>query len=134
MGAEQGGRVYAYVVRLDLDGLRLLFADKPTTSKRLTVIKYRSTRAKIAYLESQAVQIIDLCTIAELKSQCRQKVNRYGKPYTENCGECFEWLIAERLGGVQNEKANLKHTEGGDITVNGIAYQVKYERAGIAVG
>jgi hypothetical protein len=134
MGVEHNGKVTAYAVTLDFSGFCFLFSDKPTESKRATVVKYRSNKAKREYLASHATAVYEVCTIEELKSSCRVKTNRYGKTYTENCGECFEWLMAKLMGGRQNDKANLKYTDGGDITVNGIAYQVKYERAGITVG
>ena len=132
-GAEQGGRVKAYMVKLDIEGFRFIFSDKPTVSKGSSVVKYRSTKAKREWLEQNATQVINLCTIDELKKACRTRVNRYGKEYTENCGECFEWLMACYFGVEQNEKANLKFTDGGDLCINGIPYQVKYERAGITV-
>lgn len=133
-GVEHRGRVYAYAVQLDFDGFCTMFSDKPCESKRQMVIKYRSSKVKRDFLASHASQVFDLCTIEELKNSCRVKTAKNGKQYTENCGECFEWMLAELLGGVQNDKANLCYTDGGDICVNGIAYQVKYERAGIVVG
>jgi hypothetical protein len=41
--------------------------------------------------------------------------------------------MAKMLKGEQNEKSNLKHTDGGDITINGEAWQVKYEKGAITV-
>lgn len=133
MGCDENGKVNAYFVKLNIDGLCLLFSDKPTTAKRQTIIKYRSTRAKQDWLKKNAVDSFELCSVDELKASCRVKTNRKGEPYTENCGECFEWLLAKRFGIEQNEKANLSYKDGGDLVINGIAYQVKYERAGIAV-
>ena len=132
-GVEHNGRVTAHLVHLDLDGFRFIFCDKPTTAHRCTVVKYRSNKRKREWFEANAIQSIDLCTIDELKSSCRVRLNRFGKEYIENCGECFEWLMAQHFGVEQNEKANLKFTDGGDLTINGVPYQVKYERAGITV-
>ena len=133
LGVAKAGRVKAYFVTLDLDGYEIIFNEKPTTASRQTVIKYRSNKVKVAYLESKAVRVIDLMGEEELKNSRRTKINRKGKPYTENCGECFEWLLAEMFGGSQNEKSNLKHTEGGDLVIDGISYQVKYEKGAITV-
>ena len=133
LGVAKGGRVKAYFVTLDLEGYGIIFNEKPTTAKRQTVIKYRSTVAKIAYLESKASRVIDLISEDELKNSRRTKINRQGKAYIENCGDCFEWLMAKMLKGEQNEKSNLKHTDGGDITINGEAWQVKYEKGAITV-
>lgn len=133
MGAVNGGLVRVYLLRLDLHGLAVVFSDKPTQSKRQTVIKYRSTKVKRAWMESHALQAFDLCTLADLEKARRYKVNRKGETYQENCGECFEWLLAEHFGVSQNELSNLSHKDGGDIEIGGVPYQVKFERAGIVV-
>ena len=45
-----------------------------------------------------------------------------------NKGELFEKLVTERFGQVWH-KDNVPFTEDGDVTVEGTAYQVKFERA-----
>ncbi len=45
-----------------------------------------------------------------------------------NKGEIFEKLCTENVGQ-RWTKDNLPFTEGGDLTVNGIAYQIKFEKA-----
>ena len=45
-----------------------------------------------------------------------------------NKGEIFEKLITE-LNGQKWEKDNVPFTEDGDLTVDGIAYQIKFEKA-----
>lgn len=45
-----------------------------------------------------------------------------------NRGEIFEKLITEYFGQVW-EKDNIPFTEDGDITIDGIAYQIKYQKA-----
>lgn len=134
MGADDGEKVRAYFVDLSLEELAFLFSDKPTQSKRAVIVKYRSTKPKREMLKAKATRIVEIGSSEQLKAKRRIRVNRKGKQYKENCGECFEWLLAELFGAEQNEKANLKHTDGGDLVIEGIAYQVKYERAGIAVG
>ena len=133
IGASDGSTVKAYFVRLDLDGLAFMFSDKPTNSKGTQVVKYRSTKAKREYLASHACKIINLGTPTDLENARRTRTNKQGKTYRENLGECFEWLLAEMFGVKQNDLSNLSHTEGGDLVIEGIAYQVKYERATIAV-
>lgn len=133
-GVAYNGRVYTYFVRgLDLDGYATIFNEKPTTAKRQTVIKYRSTKAKREWLDAHATKVIDFMSEENLKASCRTKINRHGKTYVENCGDCLEWLLAEYFGVNQNEKSNLKHTEGGDLVIDGISYQVKYEKGAITV-
>lgn len=48
-----------------------------------------------------------------------------------NKGEIFEKLITERFGQTW-EKDNVPFTEDGDLTVDGIAYQIKFENATFA--
>lgn len=45
-----------------------------------------------------------------------------------NKGEIFEKMVTEHFGQ-QWTKDNVPFTEDGDLTVNGIAYQIKFERA-----
>lgn len=45
-----------------------------------------------------------------------------------NRGEVFEKLVTEHFGQVW-EKDNIPFTEDGDLTVNGVAYQIKFEKA-----
>ena len=45
-----------------------------------------------------------------------------------NKGEIFEKLVTENFG-LEWVKDNLPFTQGGDVEVNGIAYQIKFERA-----
>lgn len=50
------------------------------------------------------------------------EVSKYNK------GEIFEQLVSEYFG-IAWEKDNVPFTKGGDIEVNGVAYQIKFERA-----
>ena len=45
-----------------------------------------------------------------------------------NRGEIFEKMVTEHFGQVW-EKDNVPFTEDGDITVDGIAYQIKFQKA-----
>lgn len=45
-----------------------------------------------------------------------------------NAGEIFEKMVTERCGQIWH-KDNVPFTEDGDITVNGVAYQIKYQKA-----
>ena len=45
-----------------------------------------------------------------------------------NRGEIFEKIITEKFGQIW-VKDNIPYTEDGDITINGVAYQIKYQRA-----
>ena len=45
-----------------------------------------------------------------------------------NKGEIFEKMVTESFGQ-EWEKDNIPFTEAGDLEVNGIAYQIKFEKA-----
>ena len=45
-----------------------------------------------------------------------------------NKGEIFEKMVTEKYGQ-EWHKDNIPFTEDGDLTVNGIAYQIKFEKA-----
>jgi hypothetical protein len=45
-----------------------------------------------------------------------------------NYGELFEKLVTEKFGQVW-KKDNVSFTEDGDLTVDGVAYQIKYQKA-----
>lgn len=45
-----------------------------------------------------------------------------------NKGEIFEKMVTEKFGQAW-EKDNVPFTKGGDITVDGIAYQIKFQKA-----
>lgn len=133
MGAKTKTSVRAYLMDFSLEELEMMFATV-TDSRGYEVVRYVSNRKKIEYMETHCSMKIELCDIETFETTRRHKTNRKGVEYIENRGEYFEYLIAEHFNVTQNEKSNLKHTEGGDIEINGIAYQVKYEGAGIFTG
>lgn len=55
-------------------------------------------------------------------------IDRKGKVATYNRGEIFEKLVTEYYGQ-EWEKDQVPFTDDGDLTVNGIAYQIKFEKA-----
>lgn len=61
-----------------------------------------------------------LCTLKKFTKQVEN--SKYNK------GEIFEKFVTEYFGQ-KWEKDNIPFTEAGDIEINGIAYQIKYERA-----
>lgn len=125
--------VYAYFMALNLEELEMMFSTV-TDSRGYEVVRYMSNKKKVAYMESHCTLKIALCDIETFEKSRRIKINRKGVEYMENRGEYFEYLVAQKFNAIQNEKSNLKHTDGGDVEINGIAYQVKYEGAGIATG
>lgn len=61
-----------------------------------------------------------LCTLKKFTKQVEN--SKYNK------GEIFEKFVTEYFGQ-KWEKDNIPFTEAGDIEIDGIAYQIKYERA-----
>jgi predicted RNA-binding protein with PUA domain len=55
-------------------------------------------------------------------------VNEKGKEVHYNRGDVFERLITEKAGQVWT-KDNVPFTMAGDIEWNGVAYQIKFEKA-----
>lgn len=61
-----------------------------------------------------------LCSVEDMANMVESSI--YNK------GEIVEKLITEKFGQTW-EKDNISFTKDGDLTVNGIAYQIKYEKA-----
>ena len=81
-------------------------------------LRFCPTKAQKETLRNR--EVITLCSREELENQFQNtKYNR---------GEIFEKMVTELFGQVWT-KDNVPFTKDGDITVNGIAYQIKYERA-----
>ena len=81
------------------------------------VLRYKpNTTQKMVLFESATL----LCTVEEFEERVAEsKYNR---------GEVFEAMITEYFGQ-EWEKDNVPFTEDGDITVNGKAIQIKFEKA-----
>ena len=61
-----------------------------------------------------------LCSVEYFNELCTE--SKYNK------GEIFEKLVTEQAGQTW-EKDNVPFTKDGDLTIDGIAYQIKYEKA-----
>ena len=81
-------------------------------------LRFKPNKAQKNYLMSLGAEV--LCSeefFDELK-----KMSKY------NFGELFEKLVTE-LNGQEWTKDNVPFTEDGDLTVDGVAYQLKFEKA-----
>ena len=132
IGVDRNGQVEMYFIKLDLEGLRLMF-NSLTTTRGHKVYRYSSTNYKLEYLKQYATKHYTLCDSVTFTESRRKRINKKGKEYTENRGECFEYLVSKKFGVNQNDLANLSHKNGGDVVIDGIAYQIKFERSGIVV-
>ena len=81
-------------------------------------LRFCPTMAQKALLLSKGAKV--LCSKEFFEASVKE--SKYNK------GEIFEKLVTESFGQVW-EKDNVPFTEDGDLTVNGIAYQIKFEKA-----
>ena len=70
-----------------------------------------------------------LCSAKYFNELCEEKyLNEKGEMTKYNRGEVFEKLVTEHFNQVW-VKDNVPFTKDGDLTVNGTAYQIKFEKA-----
>lgn len=81
-------------------------------------LRFRPTRAQKELLKTYKCEI--LCSVAFFKDMVANSKH--------NKGEIFEKLVTEKFGQ-EWHKDNTPFTEDGDITVNGVAYQIKFQNA-----
>lgn len=81
-------------------------------------LRFKPTNAQKLMLIAKGAEVVG--TIEWFKNEIA--TNKY------NIGENFERIITERNGQIW-EKDNVPFTIDGDLTVDGIAYQIKYDGA-----
>ena len=100
----------------------LTYVDKASGKNGGTYsLKYRPNSKQWLLVCAQAEEIKAICTaeyFENLKANSRK-----------NRGQLFEELVAQAFGGELETKSNLKFTDGGDMNLNGVAYQIKYTKA-----
>lgn len=107
-----------FAVRTNSDVLcQVLKLDKASRGQGYA-LRFRPTREIKALLMSMDAEII----CSELYFNQLVKASKYNK------GEIFEMLITERAG-LEWVKDSVPFTDDGDVTIDGVAYQVKYENA-----
>jgi hypothetical protein len=82
-------------------------------------LRFKPTKAQKAYMMENC-KFFELCTKADIENACA--TCKYNK------GEIVEKFLTERYGQTW-VKDNVAFTDDGDLTVDGIAYQIKYEKA-----
>lgn len=115
------GYVYKKVVYMTIATSEVLneviSLDKASKGAGLS-IRFKPTNAQKLMLMSINSEVI----CSEEYFETLFKESKYNK------GEIFEKIITEKYGQTW-EKDNIPYTEDGDITINGIAYQIKYQKA-----
>lgn len=115
-GFEDNGTIYCAIANANI--LNLV-----CTLDRASRGAGYSLRFKPNKAQKELLKTFDLIAICSTKF-FNQLVNdtKYNK------GEIFEKLMTEYFGQVW-KKDNVPFTEDGDLTVDGIAYQIKFEKA-----
>ena len=111
------GTVYATITNgkhLFANGVKL---DKASRGAGMSLRFKPNTSDKLALM---AIGTIVLCSTEMFEELVNE--SKYNK------GEIAEKLVTEYFGQ-EWEKDNVPFTEDGDLTVDGIAYQIKYEKA-----
>ena len=116
LGFRMNGNIYYVIV----DAKELDFVTKLDKASRGAgySLRFKPNKAQKSYLISLGAEV--LCSeefFDELKT-----MSKY------NFGELFEKLITE-MNGQTWVKDNVPFTEDGDLTVDGVAYQLKFEKA-----
>lgn len=116
MGYVVNHMVYMTIVEGCADYMR---ADHASSNRGgAIVLRFKPTAAQKKAL--MAINAVEICTEAELEAQFAScKYNR---------GEVFERMLTERFGQVW-VKDKTPFTVDGDLTVDGVAYQIKYQDA-----
>lgn len=116
LGFRMNGNIYYVIV----DAKELDFVTKLDKASRGAgfSLRFKPNKAQKNYLMSLGAEV--LCSekfFDELKA-----MSKY------NFGELFEKLVTE-MNGQTWVKDNVPFTEDGDLTVDGVAYQLKFEKA-----
>lgn len=108
--------VVAYITGRELENITTL--DKASRGAGYA-LRFKPNMAQKAYM-LQNCKTFTLCSVEDMENMVKSTI--YNK------GEIVEKLITEKFGQTW-EKDNIPFTDDGDLTINNIAYQIKYEKA-----
>lgn len=107
-----------YMIKTDADIMPyILKLDKASRGAGYS-LRFSPTKEQKAFLLSKGAKI--LCSKEFFETNVKE--NKYNK------GEIFEKMVTE-FYGQEWVKNNVPFTKDGDLTVDGIAYQIKFEKA-----
>lgn len=99
--------------------------DRASTKNGGTIsLKYKPNAAHIAVITAAAEEVRPICSVEYMET-----LRAAATGNNKNRGYLFEVLCADAFGGELNDKPNAKFTNGGDMEVNGVPYQVKFPKA-----
>lgn len=119
------GNIYASFVE-DASDLLPLICDKGRESTKSgggVAYHFRPNQKQRDLIKSVAVSTVYICTEKEME-ESRASYERH-----LNRGQFAEIVIARHFNGKLNDKPNADLTSGADIEINGIEYQIKFNRA-----
>ena len=116
MGFEYKGVVYATTVTAEALPY-ILKLDKASRGAGYA-LRFCPTTAQKLFLMAKGAEVI--CSKEYFETEVKTSIY--------NNGEIFEKLVTEKFGQVW-EKDNIPYTEAGDIEVDGVAYQIKFQKA-----
>lgn len=118
VGTHVRGMVYVHILD-DFHFVEMSYVDTGSRGAGYS-LRYRQTKKAVEILNARATYTFPLCTVDHLEEVAKA----YGKK--ANRGKAFEKLVTEHFGQVW-EDDHIPFWEDGDITLNGQAYQIKYD-------
>ena len=115
-GVNCDGNIYMIKAKSDVLA-HVLKLDKASRGNGYA-LRFKPNKSIKTLLISMGAEI--LCSAEMFATLCNE--SKYNK------GEIFEKLVTERFGQTW-EKDSVPFTDDGDLTVDGIAYQIKFESA-----
>lgn len=119
-GFTCAGMVYAVTVHNADDLLPFVMTLDKASRGQGYALRFKPNKGQKALLMEKG-EVMALCSVEFfMDSVENSKYNR---------GEVFEKMVTESLFGQEWEKDNIPYTDGGDVESEGIAYQIKFEKA-----
>jgi len=140
--ANDNARVFVSIIPADEMGAYLTLGKKSSSHGGGAVIRYQPTTSQKVDMQNR-FGAFAVCTVAELKAKTAElkESARNGEIVSATTGKqvkagalgnghALEWYICQRWG-IEWEFDNASHTICGDITKDGVEYQVKYINASL---
>ena len=99
-------------------------AKRDTASKKnggKTSVRFSPDKMQVEYIKRKASKAIELISVEQFEIE-RQTTR-------QNKGQYMETVIARVTRGTLSTKSNLDFTQGGDINIGGVEYQIKTLKA-----
>lgn len=121
VGYHKDNLVYASVIKYHFVNLATVDTSSSKSGHQSKCLRYRQSSKTVKTIEENAIETYVLCTLEQLEQLAREYSNR------ANRGKAFERLVTEHYGQTWTDD-HVEWWAGADITVNGVGYQIKYDR------